>query len=84
MPNKFYPKIFKIFNTFKSQFPYGVKKKKETLQLTIDPTRLELIGANESSSMHGEQKLMASKESDNPSDSESEIESSVTNTHCFF
>ena len=50
----------------------------------MDPTRLELIGANESSSMHGEQKLRASKESDNPSDSESEIESSVTNTHCFF
>jgi len=52
--------------------------------LTVDPARLELTGANESSSMNGEQNLMASKELDNSSDCDSEMELSVTNTHCFF
>jgi hypothetical protein len=50
----------------------------------VDPARLELTGVNESSSMYGEQKLMASKELDNSSDCNSEMEPSVTNTHCFF
>lgn len=78
-----FPKIFQNLITFKRHSHFGAQKK-NTLQLTMDPTRLELIGANESLSMHGEQKLMASKESDNPSDSKFEMESSVTNTHCFF
>ena len=52
--------------------------------LTADPTRLLLIGANESPSMCGEQKLMASKEFDGSSKCDTDIEPSVTNTHCFF
>jgi hypothetical protein len=52
--------------------------------LTVDPTRLELIGANEPSLIYGVQKLMASKELDNSSGCDSEMEPSVTNTHCFF
>jgi hypothetical protein len=42
------------------------------------------MGANEPSLMYGVQKLMASKELDNSPDCGSEMESSVTNTHCFF
>lgn len=52
--------------------------------LTADPARLWLIGANESSSMYGEQKLMASKDFEISSDCTIEMELSVTNTHCLF
>lgn len=57
---------------------------KEQDILTVDPARLELIGANEPSLMYGVQKLMASKELDNSSGCDSEMEPSITNTHCFF
>ena len=50
----------------------------------MDPARLLLIGVNESLSMYGEQKLMASKDFDVSSESNLEMELSVTNTHCFF